>query len=227
MPVEETCGEVVRIVVDLRGVSDESLFSCRLRVVGDVLRRGLEVLAGRRVILSVLPTDDPVGAAAAAGSPAFVLAPGVSRPVERPAPQTRVLRVGVVRRPPLRAGDTVAGALGGHEPSVLRLSLLRFPPDDPAVLSAARLHRAEETIQRWRYKVALWADMPPAGPIGEIVDGARESIVGRLDTATVLQRLHRLEVEPRTRSGAKFATFASLDRALGLDLCRLVGKVRR
>jgi cysteinyl-tRNA synthetase len=117
--------------------------------------------------------------------------------------------------------------LGNHDPAALRLVLLRFSPASPAALSAARLHRAEETIQRWRYKVAMWADMPSAPLVADSVSAARDALAADLDTITVLTDLHRLEVDPQIASGSKFQTFAYLDRVLGLDLRHLVGKLHR
>jgi hypothetical protein len=46
-----------------------------------------------------------------------------------------------------------------------------------------------------------------------------------LDTRSVMTVLHRMEIDPKVPSGAKFSIFTSFDRILGLDVCRLVGKV--
>lgn len=71
---------------------------------------------------------------------------------------------------------------------------------------------ADETLQRWRYKVALWADMPPAPPVGILLDAAREALKANLDAATVPKELHRLEMDSQVASGSKFATFAGVAR---------------
>jgi len=136
------------------------------------------------------------------------------------------VQIGAVR-PPAGAEDTIAGVLGEYDSLTLRLALLRFAPARPAALSVARLHRAQQTLERWRYKVALWADMPAAAPVDELLDAAHAVLEASLDTVTVLTQLHRLEVDPRVASGAKFATFARLDAILGLDLGHLVGKIHR
>jgi hypothetical protein len=114
-----------------------------------------------------------------------------------------------------------------EDPLVLRLALLRFPVAAPAELSTARVHRAAETLQRWRIKVAGWADMPSAAPPRAEYDAMRAALVDRLDTPGVLARLHRLELDPRLASGAMFEAFVGLDRVLALDLGRLIGKLPR
>ncbi|WP_284293631.1 hypothetical protein [Luteimicrobium album] len=94
-------------------------------------------------------------------------------------------------------------------------------------LSVARLHRAEETSHRRRIKVAEWKDMPVAPPPTGLEVVVRELLGDRLDTAAVLTELHRLEVRHQLASGSKFAAFSQVDGLLGLDLCGLVGKLRR
>lgn len=141
-------------------------------------------------------------------------------------PLPRTLRVGAVILPP--SWDRPARtALADHDPAALRLALLHFRYSDTAVLSAARLHRAEQTLGRWRFKIALWHDMPPAPPIPGVVAAARAAFADDLDTPAVLRELHRLEIDQHAASGSKFTTFSSVDRVLGLDLTYLVGKVLR
>lgn len=87
-----------------------------------------------------------------------------------------------------------------HDPLALHLALLRFGYSTPPVLAPARRHRANETLQRWRYTVADWTEMRPA-----------------------FKLLHRVEVDLNLPSGSKFATFTHLDQALGY----LTGTVHR
>lgn len=105
--------------------------------------------------------------------------------------------------------------------------LLRFPYSTPAVLTPARLHRAEETLRRWRYKVADWADMSSAPMPQQPVDAMRHALAADLDTGTVLKLLHRVEADLHLAAGSKFETFAYMDRVLSLDLCHSVGRRRR
>jgi cysteinyl-tRNA synthetase len=110
------------------------------------------------------------------------------------------------------------------DPFALRLALLRFPYHVPATLTMARMRRADETLDRWRFKVANWKDMPAprtgalVSPVAALLDG--------LDTASVLHLMHRVESDHTIASGAKFIAFVELDQVLGLDLQRYVGFIR-
>jgi hypothetical protein len=238
--------DICRITVDLREINTNSLHALRLLLLAEVLRRFMEIFQQRQVCLVVL--DQEAAAVATqgfgirvpevratspneiatprGGQPAFLLEPVRLRPRDDLGRVPRTVQIGAVK-PPARCQDTLSSVLGEHEPAALRLVLLRFAPTCPAELSAARLRRAEETLQRWRYKVAMWADMPSAPPVRDVVGAARESLGAGLDTVTLLKDLHRLEIDPNFKSGSKFETFACLDRVLGLDLCHLVGKLRR
>jgi hypothetical protein len=134
-----------------------------------------------------------------------------------------VIRVGPVAAAPGLVRPLVERSTP-TDPLALRLALLRFPHLDPAALSAARLRRADETLDRWRFKVASWKDIPPART------GARASLLDALvtgfDTATVLRQMHRMEVDHTIASGDKFTAFVELDQVLGLDLRRYVGYIR-
>lgn len=140
---------------------------------------------------------------------------------------THMLRVGPVTPPPYAPEVRQVSDLSLDDPLALRLALLRFQNADPAELSRARLHRAEETLQRWRMKVADWADMPSAPAAPNHVAAMRDALIPGLDTSSVLKQLHRVEIDHALPSGGKFETFAHTDRVLALDLCHLVGKLRR
>lgn len=125
------------------------------------------------------------------------------------------------RAPAVIANDL----LGRREPLVYRLALLRFAPDDTATLSIARLRRAEETLGRWRFKMAGWHDRT-AAPAPPSLESLQTALATDLDTPFVLTQMRRLESDLAVPSGAKFAAFAQLDHMLGLKLSRLVGKYR-
>jgi hypothetical protein len=223
------------------------LDALRIRLVADVHRRVVEDLRGGQVLLAVLSGDPawptawealwirdaaahvttPEEAAQALGGPCEVLVRSGDPTLDDPRPDVRrcIAVNSVATDKPVGMAPLPLQLLRERDPFALRLVLLRFPPAGQAALSAARLHRAEETLQRWRFKVAQWADMPSAPPRSQIVDAMLDAL-GDLDTPTVLTALHRLEVDPDTASGSKFETFAYLDRVLGLDLCHLVGKLR-
>lgn len=135
-------------------------------------------------------------------------------------------QTGPVRLAP-SSDRSLRAVLDGRDPAALRLVLLHFRYAEPAVVSTARLHRAEQSLGRWRFKMALWHDMPPEPPVPGVMAEARAALADALDTPTVLRELHRLEIDQHTASGSKFATFAALDEVLGLDLKHLVGKVLR
>jgi hypothetical protein len=239
-------GDTYRLGVDLRELDEHSVHAYRLLLTADVLRRSVEALQGCRVLLVVVtrsasstpaggpalrePTaraTSPDEAVAVLGSPPdLVLEPARPGPDESQGRASSIMRIGAVRSL-ARTDDTLAGVLGKHDSAALRLALLRFSPARPASLSAARLRRAEETLGRWRYKVAMWADMPPGLADEGLMNAARDALGTDVDTVTVLTHLHRLEIDPHTASGRKFATFAYVDQLLGLDLARLVGRLRR
>ena len=230
-------GHVWRMLVDVRGLGAGSAERLRVLLVADVWRRVREDLHGGQVLAVVLDqgrgTDEswteeyrlraPYGRVRAAEEAAAMLAGppdvafvGASRAAHLPARD--VFRV--------QPADLPAAAAAA-EPLVLRLALLRFPYGRPADPSIARLHRAEETLQRWRTKVAAWADMPSCAPPSPQLDPLRQALADHLDTPAALTGLHRLETDPHLASGAKFEAFVQLDRVLALDLSHLIGKLPR
>lgn len=246
-----TVADVHPILVDLRDLDERRLRAWRVLLAADVLRRVLEVFHGSPVRLVVVEDENQASVSSAAlaglgigeiaarvsssaaaqdaigGVPALVVEPVRLRPDMLEVPVSRVVQIGVAT-PPAHRVDSLDAVLGQqYDPAALRLALQRFPPASPAEVSEARLRRADETIGRWRFKVAMWAEMPSAAPVAEVVDAARASLEASLDTAKVVRDLHRLEIAPRLASGSKFETFAYLDRLLGLDLCHLVGKLHR
>lgn len=229
------CGGPAQLRVDLRTVGDHQLTALRLLVLADVLRRiaenrtsspvttlvlGGSTLTGRlRPVLSRLGIPELRSAApddhVPAGTTTVIFRPGgggrdaVDNPCAYP--------VGAVVPAQF---DALNHQLDGRDPLVLRLALLRAPWPTPVTLSSARMHRAEETLNRWRFKVAGWKDAPVAPPYG--LAELHTVLTENLDTATALRLMHRLESDVRLASGAKFATFTDIDRILGLDLRRPV-----
>jgi hypothetical protein len=249
-------GRLCRVAIDLRRLDELSLHALRLRLSGDIVRRYEEAFHERRVIVGVavragvgagaknetprpLFTADELGIrpvdvhlrsaddadATLGGAFDYLVRPPYVTPATVRADGPRVIGVDAVTARLATPG--VDKALADISPAALRLALLRLVPARVGVLSSARLRRAEETVQRWRYKVAMWADMPVAPPIHSTVAAARDALAAGLDTATVLTNLHRLELDPTVPSGSKFETFRCLDFVLGLDLTHLVGKLRR
>lgn len=251
-PVPATAvAATVRVSVDLRGLDDRPLDALRMMLVADVLRRVAEE-HGDRVLLALLEEKtDPAGATASAtlgiqpaslrtsslaamesflggGAEVTLLPAHPAGPEELALLARRTLRIGMVITRGGGNGPQLAPRLllGDQDPLALRLALLRVPYASPAVLSLARLHRAEQTLQRWRLKVAGWRDMPQVAAPQDTI-AALVAALENLDTGMVLRLLHRLEIDPRLPSGGKFEAFTRLDQVLALDLRRLVGKRAR
>jgi hypothetical protein len=118
---------------------------------------------------------------------------------------------------------TAAGLLAGDEPLAIRLALLSFPYHQPADLTEQMLAEARATVARWRLRVARWAESP-SRPVPAPIAGMIRSAVGDLDTVSALALLRDLEADPDVPAGAKFETFVYVDRILGLDLPRDIGR---
>jgi len=237
------------LVVDLRSLDESSPRGVRLSMVADVLRRTVGLIGtgepalielgdGARsaprtqrdalwIACPTVRTSSPGQAEAIIGGPADVVVSASGGPSAGPGPVPgrRTLLVGPVLASP-RVAACMAEMLDGDDALAVRLALLRFPIDRPAALSVARLHRARETLQRWQFKVAYWADLPFAPAPPALADPLRVAL-GSMDTATVLTILHRLEVDLHVAAGSKFAAFVPADRSLGLDLQHLVGRLHR
>jgi hypothetical protein len=231
-----------RVVVDLRGLEDRPTAALRVLLVTDVLMRNLEDLHRQSVLLTVLAepsadlesaaralwirdpfvrTESWTAAAQLLGSStqgALIVRPMVTTG-RQPSPLPgRSLEVGAVAALPDREE-----LIRGPDALSFRLALLRVPYRRDASISHARLHRAQETLQRWRRKVADWADMPSA-PAPQNIEAPRHAL-DELDTGAALTWLHRLETDPWPSSGTKFEAFVLLDRVLALDLSHLVGRL--
>jgi len=114
----------------------------------------------------------------------------------------------------------------GYDPLALRLAFLQGHYRQQMNLSWDAIAAAEKTLQRWRLRVAEWAQSPskamPAGYVGRVAD----AFAADLDTPSAVIAMRELEREPAVPAGAKFEAFAHLDRLFGLDLARDVGRPR-
>ncbi|MFG2722179.1 hypothetical protein ACGFW5_28405 [Streptomyces sp. NPDC048416] len=125
----------------------------------------------------------------------------------------------------LRIGEADLPPLDDLDPLALRLLLLRRPYEEPVTATAEEIGDAARTLGRWRRAVATWAGQPSKPIPAELKSTARAALDSRLDTAAVLHLLEDLETAPEVPEGAKFETFAHLDRVLSLELVREVGTV--
>ena len=121
------------------------------------------------------------------------------------------------------AARPTAGLLAGHDPLEVRLALLSFPYHQPADLTEETLADARVTVERWRLGVAEWAKSP-SRPVPARIAETLQSAFGDLDTVSVLAMLRGLAAAAGVAAGAKFETFLSADRVLGLDLPRDIGR---
>lgn len=112
----------------------------------------------------------------------------------------------------------------GLDPLALRLAFLEHRYRQQMNLTWDSITAANTTLARWRTKVAEWATEPsaamPEATVAELVAAVNED----LDTPRVLLTLRKLEKDETVAAGAKFETFAYIDRVLALDLVRDVGK---
>lgn len=107
-----------------------------------------------------------------------------------------------------------------QQPLAIRLALLWAQHTQPAVLDAANLGRAQETLTRWRHLVRQWAHFPSAAIPGEVLARAQAAFEDNLNTPAALGVLREMEADETISAGAKFETFLHLDRVFGLDLGR-------
>lgn len=205
----------------------------RAYVVADLIRRlaerrhwrvaldsdaGTTGLTDRQLLdLNVYPASGPVRGG---GNDLEVLTGGV--PASRDTPCS--LRVAELQaNAELHLLDDSAA---GPDPLALRLVMLAVPYERAAASGREALASAEADIRAWRGLVAGWAETTsapmPATYVNEIVAALEDD----LDVAGALTILRRLAADDEVPPGARFETFAHLDRLLGLDLAREIGRTR-
>ncbi|MFI6088315.1 hypothetical protein [Streptomyces sp. NPDC051218] len=124
----------------------------------------------------------------------------------------------------LHVGEATTAGGADLDGLALRLLLLGHPHHEPVHVSAEALDAAGEKLANWRKAVATWADEPSKAMPTAFVERARTALEDGLDTPAVLRLLGDLEAAVDVPGGAKFETFAHLDRVLGLELVRDVGR---
>ena len=130
------------------------------------------------------------------GSPAYRVEPGTSGPVD----------------------------LNGVDPLALRLALLQRPYRGEAALTRDDLEAAGEALRGWRGLVSHWALSPSKPMCAQYTGDFLGALDDDLDTPAALRILAALAADQVIPDGSKFETFAHLDRFLGLDLAREVGR---
>lgn len=115
-------------------------------------------------------------------------------------------------------------AAAGYDPLALRLFFLQGRYRQQLNLTWDALAAADRTLRRWRSRVAEWAESPSRAIDPEFRQRIDTALDDDLDTPSALVALRQLERASEVASGAKFETFASADRVLGLDLAAEVGR---
>ncbi|MGW5114253.1 hypothetical protein ACWEQ8_02170 [Streptomyces noursei] len=112
----------------------------------------------------------------------------------------------------------------GTDPLALRLALVRHPHREPITLTSDMLADAEQKLANWRDSVAGWARSPSRPIPDSIRRQAHSALADDIGVPDVLTLLHRVAMDQEMPDGAKFEVFAYLDRVLGLELVREVGR---
>jgi len=140
-----------------------------------------------------------------------------------------------LRAAPVRVGSKDARTAGyglrladivdrGLDPLSLRLALLGRHYRQPLDLTWAVIEGVDDMLRAWRGLVAQWAESPSAAMPKAYVTAVDGALDDDLDVPGVLALLHRLADDPDVKPGAKFETFAHVDRIVALDLVRDVGR---
>ncbi|MER6103855.1 hypothetical protein ABT115_16380 [Streptomyces sp. NPDC001832] len=113
------------------------------------------------------------------------------------------------------------------DPLAVRLLLLGRPYGTPVTVTGGAMADARRTLREWRRQVADWAQEPSRPIPADLLRQSHAALVEDLDVAAVLNLLADMAKRSDVPPGAKFETFAHLDRVLGLDLVRDVGQPHR
>lgn len=215
----------------------DDLTGLRVLLVADVLARVVE-LRGRTVLIGW--TCPPAASADAAGvRPADAhgtpdeLAEALGGPPAVHLTSSTYagagglsLHIGAAAATGVADQDEDPGKGGSEEGDALalRLLLLGHPHHEPVVVTGEAVDAAAERLANWRKAVAAWAEEPSKAMPSGFVDRARSALEKGLDTPAVLRLLDDLAAAVDVPGGAKFETFAHLDRVLGLEVVRDVGR---
>jgi hypothetical protein len=205
----------------------------RVLLVADLLTRAAELR--RLQVLTALTSDGetetPNALEAAAGT--FGIHPPVARATLEEAETALggpidvylasdglTTKTGLVARVGGAHGNLVA------DPLALRFALLSVPWPEPVDVTADAQAAAQDTLKDWRRRVAEWA-RSPSGPIPPRLADKVRTALDDLDTVSALALLRGLaadDTDETVSPGTRFETFVYVDRLLGLELPRDIGK---
>ncbi|TQK50264.1 hypothetical protein FBY35_0588 [Streptomyces sp. SLBN-118] len=114
--------------------------------------------------------------------------------------------------------------LEGADPLAVRMLLLGHAHSVPVTVTLAALAETGRFLGHWRQQVADWAREPSRPIPADLLQRAYAALDDNLGVPAVLELLVGLARDSDVPGGAKFETFAHLDRVLGLDLAREVGR---
>ncbi len=109
------------------------------------------------------------------------------------------------------------------DPLAVRLVMLESRYQERLTCHREQLIDANMAIDRWRRRVADWAEHPSAPVPVELRQSALAALCEDLNTPAIVDLLRRTEQDSGMAHGAKFETFAYLDRVLALELTRDIG----
>ncbi|MFF9913619.1 hypothetical protein [Streptomyces sp. NPDC013457] len=115
----------------------------------------------------------------------------------------------------------------GTDPLAVRMLLLGHAYRTPITVTGTALEEARRKLGHWRRLVADWAQEPSRPVPADALRHTHAELAEDLGVPAVLDTLVTLAKRADVPAGAKFETFAFLDRVLGLDLAREVGHQHR
>ncbi|MFG2330009.1 hypothetical protein ACGFMM_10325 [Streptomyces sp. NPDC048604] len=115
----------------------------------------------------------------------------------------------------------------GTDPLAARLLMLGHAYRTPVVATGTALDEARRRLADWRRLVADWAQEPSRPIPADVLRHAHAVLADDLGVPAVLDTLDTVATRADVPPGAKFETYAFLDRVLGLDLAREVGHQHR
>lgn len=127
---------------------------------------------------------------------------------------------------PVAAGGVLPADLSarGLDPLAFRLALLRHHHREPVPLTWDDLTDVDGALRGWRRQAADWAESPSKPMCAQYVTDVTGAFDDDLDTPGALTALDALAADDEIPPGSKFEAFAYLDRLLGLDLARDIGR---
>ncbi|WP_137988375.1 hypothetical protein [Streptomyces vilmorinianum] len=115
----------------------------------------------------------------------------------------------------------------GTDPLAVRMLMLGHAYRTPVTVTGTALEEARRRLGDWRRLVADWAQEPSRPVPADVLRHAHAVLADDLGVPAVLDTLGTVAARADVPAGAKFETFAFLDRVLGLDLAREVGRRHR